>query len=151
MTHAKGELADGLVAIVDTAASERDLKIVEHGLIDHALQSRVEPRNHTPLVIMVQEARGDTVAGLVADTVWGWLQIKQVWVAELFRHRGLGRKLLLLAESEAAKRGCHHAMLDTFDFQALSFYERSGYQVFGRLDDFPRGHSRYFLAKKLSA
>jgi ribosomal protein S18 acetylase RimI-like enzyme len=151
MTHAKGELADDLVATVDTAGSERDVKIVEQGLIDHALRSGVEPRNHTPLVIMVRQARGDTVAGLIADTVWGWLQIKQVWVAEVFRRQGLGRKLLLLAEAEAAKRGCHHAMLDTFDFQALSFYERSGYEIFGRLDDFPRGHSRYFLAKKLSA
>jgi GNAT superfamily N-acetyltransferase len=53
------------------------------------------------------------------------------------------------AEEEARRRGCHHALLDTFDFQARSLYERLGYEVFGTLDDFPRGHQRFFMRKAL--
>ena len=38
-------------------------------------------------------------------------------------------------------------MLDTFDWQVEGFYLRRGYREFGRLDDFPVGHSRVFLRK----
>ena len=49
----------------------------------------------------------------------------------------------------AARRGCHRASLDTTSFQALPFYLKHGYAIWGQLDDFPIGHSRYFLKKAL--
>jgi len=39
---------------------------------------------------------------------------------------------------------------DTFDFQARGFYERLGYEAFAELQDFPRGHSRFFMKKTLA-
>src|SRR5689334_7566144 len=88
-------------------------------------------------------ARRDTeiVAGLLGFTHWNWLHIRFLWVAEAFRRHGLGRQLVLAAEREARIRGCEHAHLDTFSFQAVPFYERLGYSVFGRLEDYPRGHT----------
>jgi hypothetical protein len=53
------------------------------------------------------------------------------------------------AETEARLRGCHHAFLDTFDFQARQFCEKLGYYEFGRLAEFPVGHTRFFLMKRL--
>ena len=53
-------------------------------------------------------------------------------------------------ESVAVRRGCTHAHLDTFSYQARPFYERRGYSVFGTLDDYPPGHQRFFMAKRLS-
>lgn len=53
------------------------------------------------------------------------------------------------AEAEAVRRGCHHALLDTFDFQARPFYERLGYRVWGELADFPAGHTWFYLSKAL--
>ena len=40
-------------------------------------------------------------------------------------------------------------MLDTHSFQARPFYEARGYKVFGVLDDYPEGHKKFFLSKKL--
>ncbi|RQX83694.1 hypothetical protein DF034_05110 [Burkholderia anthina] len=40
--------------------------------------------------------------------------------------------------------------LDTFDFQARTFYEKRGYVRFGELPDYPVGHTRIFLTKKLA-
>jgi hypothetical protein len=58
-------------------------------------------------------------------------------------------QLLTLAEDEARQRGAKNVYLDTFSFQAPDFYKQHGYQVFGELEDFPPGHERYFLTKKL--
>jgi GNAT superfamily N-acetyltransferase len=95
-------------------------------------------------------ARRDTeiVAGLFAFTHWTWLEIRHLWVAEELRHHGLGRQLVLAAEREARIRGCDHAHVDTFSFQAVPFYKRLGYSVFGRLEDYPAGHMRIFLQKR---
>ena len=47
------------------------------------------------------------------------------------------------------ERGCHSAWVDTFSFQAPGFYRKLGYEVFGELD-YPPGHKRFFLRKRLT-
>src|SRR5262249_22969157 len=126
-----------------------DLDAVERGLVDHANDVGVEARNARSLTLLARDDAGQLVGGLVGNTVWGWLQVKQLWVASSLRGQGHGMRLLLAAEDEAQRRGCHHALLDTFDFQARGFYERLGYSVFGSVADFPRRHERFFMAKAL--
>lgn len=46
--------------------------------------------------------------------------------------------------------GCTQAVLDTFSFQAESFYAACAYRTFGRADDFPTGHHRAYMAKQPS-
>ena len=91
---------------------------------------------------------GDLLGGVLGFTHWNWLFISHVWVAETARGSGLGRRLIHAAEQEAALRGCAHAHCDTFEFQAVPFYEKLGYEVFGHLEDYPPGHTRYFLQKR---
>jgi ribosomal protein S18 acetylase RimI-like enzyme len=67
------------------------------------------------------------------------LDIDNLWLHEYFRRQGLGSRLLATAEKEARQRGCRRAMLKTFSFQARTFYEKNGYRVTGRLDDYPPG------------
>ncbi len=78
-----------------------------------------------------------------------WLYIDVFWLDESVRRQGWGEKILQTAEEEARGRGCHRVYLDTLDFQALPFYQKYGYSVFGVLDDFPLGHKRYYLQKAL--
>jgi ribosomal protein S18 acetylase RimI-like enzyme len=91
----------------------------------------------------------EIVGGVIGATYWGWLHIDLLWVKDELRGRGYGHRLLTLAEQEARQRGAKNAYLDTFSFQAPGFYEQHGYQVFGELKDFPPGHQRYFLTKRL--
>ncbi len=72
-----------------------------------------------------------------------------LWVQEDLCDQGYGRILLLAAEEEAVRRGCRHAHVDTMSFQALPFYLKHGYTIWGELPDMPAGHTRYFLKKAL--
>ncbi len=56
-----------------------------------------------------------------------------------------------MAEQEARDRGYAGVFLDTFTFQARPFYERLGYSVFATIEDYPPGHSRFMLSKRLDA
>jgi len=133
---------------IDADPQPDDWTIGERGLAEHG-ESRSEPRNARPLAILLRDDAGNVVGGLRGATVWGWLEIKWLWVAEPHRCAGWGKQLIAAAECEGIARGCRHAWLDTFDFQAPDFYAKLGYEVFGTLDDFPRGLTRYFMRKRL--
>jgi len=134
---------------IEERPASADLAVIERGLVEHAVAQGVEPRNHRSLTLFVRNGEGRVVGGLVGTTVWGWLQVTQLWVDDAIRGAGHGTALMRAAEAEAVRRGCHHALLDTFDFQARGFYERLGYEVLGEVRDFPRGHTRFFMRKML--
>ena len=109
--------------------------------------ANASPQDYRDLVV-VSRLGGEVVGGLIGFTHWNWLFIKQLWVSESVRGRGVGTELMQAAEQEAVARACLHAHLDTFGFQALPFYQGLGYSVFGQLEDYPVGHTRYFLQKR---
>jgi len=101
------------------------------------------------LNIFARDQRDQLVGGIYGFTDRGWLRIEVLVVRDGWRGHGLGTRLLATAESEARGRGCHDVWLDTFSFQALPFYEQHGYIVFGTLENYPAGNTRYFVRKAL--
>jgi len=112
-------------------------------------RQRAGEQNHQYLCYVLRAPDEEIVGGVIAATYYGWLYIDLLWVREDLRGQGYGHRLLTLAEDEARQRGATNAYLDTFSFQAPEFYRQHGYRVFGELDDFPPGHQRYFLTKRL--
>jgi hypothetical protein len=53
------------------------------------------------------------------------------------------------AEALALDQGCDVIYLDTFDYQAPGFYEKLGFKVFGKLGNYPTGHQRFYLMKRI--
>jgi len=101
------------------------------------------------VAIFLRDDGGAILAGLHGYT-WGHcLDIRELWVRENARGRGVGQALLQAAEREALTRGCRQATLETHSFQAPGFYAKFGYEVFGTLDDYPRGHRKFYLRKDL--
>src|SRR5262245_50668499 len=94
-----------------------------------------------PLAVTVRH-RGAIVGGLIGQTHLGWLFVNALWVADGFRGKGYGSKVMQAAEKEARRRGVKNVYLDSFSFQAPGFYKKLGYRAFGKLNDFPAGHSR---------
>lgn len=108
----------------------------------------VGPADRRPIVVVVRDGR-KIVAGISGYTAWGWLYVQWLWVDETQRGKHLAGEMLQAAETEARKRGCHSAYIDTFNPVALKVYQRQGYVPFGELADFPVGRTRTFLQKKL--
>jgi ribosomal protein S18 acetylase RimI-like enzyme len=132
-----------------TEPSENDTARISAGLRAFN-RSRIPDKHYSPLVFTLLDAKGGFAGGLTGYTAYGWLFVDTLWVSGAARGKGQGRRLVLAAEEEGARRGCRNAWLDTFSFQARGFYERLGYTVFGELEDFPPGHKRFFMRKPLS-
>ncbi len=62
---------------------------------------------------------------------------------------GLGMNMFRQAEQAATKRGCWGTFLNTATFQARTFYEQLGYEIFGTLEDDPRARNRYYMRRYL--
>jgi len=102
-----------------------------------------------PVNFFVKSTRGETLGGVMGAIWGGWLQIAILWIDESVRGQDWGTRLMDQAETYAREHGCHSATLDTHSFQARPFYEGRGYEIFGTLDDYPKGHKRFYLRKKL--
>lgn len=133
---------------LEEAAAPADVQTVWRGLEGFNLQF-APADGYRPLNIFVRDETGAIHGGLLGETAWGWLHVSILWLAESARGQGHGTALMAEAEAEARRRGCHHVHLDTMSFQALPFYERLGYTLWGTLDDHPIGHQRHFLRKAL--
>lgn len=133
---------------IDPSPSPDDVRAVHAGLNDYNLL-HAPPHGYQPLTILVRDAAGALAGGLLGASAWGWLHVDIFWLREDARGEGLGSRILAEAEAEARRRGCHHLFLDTMSFQALPFYQKLGYEKWGQLNDFPIGHTRHFLKKRL--
>jgi GNAT superfamily N-acetyltransferase len=94
---------------------------------------------------------GADLYGWICGWTWaGCMEIRYLWVRQDRRGQGHGSKLLTAAEDAARERGCQMAFLDTYSFQAPDFYRSRGYDVYAVADDFPIGHQKLFLRKRLT-
>jgi ribosomal protein S18 acetylase RimI-like enzyme len=135
---------------VTSEPSQTDVDLLENNL-EKSVVGCETPRNKQELCVFMRDEAEKMIGGLRGITVWGWLQIKNLWVAEDFRGLDLGTEMIRKAEEEAIGRGCIGSVVDTFDFQAAGFYEKMGYTTFGVQEGFPTGHKRIYLQKRLRA
>lgn len=133
---------------LEDSSAQDDIMALHRGL--EAFNRRVAGDvDYRPLNVFVRDDAGTVIGGLLGATYWSWLAIEILWLQDDLRGGGLGTHLVTMAEEEAMRRGMRHAQVDTVDFQALPFYQKLGYTVFGQLENCPEGHTRYYLAKDL--
>lgn len=137
---------DDYTVVLEDQPAAADVSAVVQGLVRFN-DGRAEPEGWTALTLLVRGPDGSVAGGLLGYTHWRWLFVSHLWLDDALRGEGLGAELVRRAEAEARVRGCIRAHLDTFSFQARGFYESLGYRVFGELEEYPPGHTRYFLRK----
>ncbi|WP_456271342.1 GNAT family N-acetyltransferase [Bacillus sp. AK031] len=70
---------------------------------------------------------------------YGWMNFAEaIAMAELYWRKRKNRQ----------KKGLPIDVFESFSFQAPDFYKKQGYEVFGILEDFPKGSRQYYLQKR---
>ncbi|MFN8672739.1 MAG: GNAT family N-acetyltransferase [Candidatus Sericytochromatia bacterium] len=105
--------------------------------------------NFQRICLLIKNAEGEIKAGLIAVAYWDCVFLDILWVSDELRHLGYGSKLMKRFEEIVKNHNFNLIHLDTFDFQAQKFYKKLGYQVFGVLEDCPKGHKRYYMKKTI--
>lgn len=132
------------------SATQAEAEFVDNKLSEsirnelHLNQQKTISKNY---VIKEEEKVVAGITGVVFP--WGILYIDTLFVDEGHREKGLGSRLLQKIEAEAKALGTTLANLNSYEFQAKDFYIKQGYEIFGVLEDSPKGHSLYFLRKNL--
>jgi len=131
---------------------EQEIQAVIEGRLHEYNLSVLGPEvvyDYARLGVVACDQAGQIQGGLLGSFVWGALKIDVLWVAEDSREIGTGTRLICLAEDAARERGLSLIFLETTSFQAREFYAKNGYEVYGRLEDYPKGHTWYHMKKKI--
>ena len=132
---------------LENTESQKAQKIGE--LVRSYNRSKREAAESEPLNLYIEDEHGRLLAGLVAETFGNWLEIEYLFVKEELRGQGIGSQLLQQAESEAKKRNCRFAFVNTYQFQAPAFYQKYGYKEVFVLKDYPYSGQRHYYQKDL--
>jgi GNAT superfamily N-acetyltransferase len=142
------ERAVGLEFCVENDPDPRDLEFLETQIRREA-STAMGLGDEAELAIFVREA-GRIVAGISGWTWGDCCELQSLWVEPSLRGRWLGTRLIAAAEAEAAARGCSQTVHFTYAFQAGRLYERSGYELVGRVEGFPSGTDVLWYRKRLN-
>jgi len=117
------------------------------GLEDRLYEANASRTGYEDAALLgfLAEAQGQLV-GAVAGYTWGGIcELRQVWVHEVHRRKGLGEALMTEATREAKARGCAYVYLATYDFQAPGFYAKLGFKKVAEIPDKPLGHTEIVM------
>jgi GNAT superfamily N-acetyltransferase len=133
--------------ILEERPSLEDFRIVLDGVRTFNREQTGKERPRQVACFLRDEG---TIVGGVQGSLWGRsMHIDALWVDEKYRAGGYGSKLMKAIEDYAAAHAHPLVYLETTSFQALPFYRKLGYEVFGELPEISEGHTLYFLRKEV--
>ncbi|WP_078393805.1 GNAT family N-acetyltransferase [Shouchella patagoniensis] len=131
--------------------SKKDKQFIEEALysfnLDHLpqdLRGRYEE-----ISLFLKDEQGVVHGGILGEICWNWLEIEYLILDADVRKEGYGSQLLMEIEKIAIAKKCDFIKVDTLSFQALDFYKKHGYHVFGSIDNVGREFEHYYLKKNL--
>lgn len=128
----------------DEAPADEHAAIVE-GVLAYG-RAQAHDGDARSLACLVYEA-GRLVAGGLGRTEYRRLFVSHLWVAEPLRGRGIGTRILLELEAEAARRGCEDAIIETLDDSVARLYERTGYEAVAVVTAYVGRFNRHIMLK----
>jgi GNAT superfamily N-acetyltransferase len=147
--HVVANEAETLITLTDAPEDEESAVITEGLRAYNDAQAGYSDSRALAVLVSDSETK-KVVGGLLGRTSLGLLRVERFFLPEQSRRGRLGSRILAMAEEEARRRGCTHAVLSTIHFQAPGFYLKQGWEVAARIECEPPGHTRFYMTKKLS-
>jgi GNAT superfamily N-acetyltransferase len=134
---------------VETDPDPRDLEFLETQIRREA-SAAMGLGDEVELAIFVRDDTGAIVAGISGWTWGDCCELQSLWVDPSLRGTWLWTRLIAAAEAAAVARGCTQTVHFTWSFQAGRLYERCGYELVGRVENFPSGADVLWYRKRLT-
>jgi ribosomal protein S18 acetylase RimI-like enzyme len=129
------------------ALSPNEIDAIEDHLREH--NRRATGHDGQGLGFVVRDGLGRMI-GVAAGYTWASTsELKQMWIDEAYRGRGLARALLNAFVTEARNRGVRRIWVASYDFQAPGMYEKAGFTRIAEFEEWPEGHINVVLCKTL--
>ncbi|MCP4119101.1 MAG: GNAT family N-acetyltransferase [Desulfobacteraceae bacterium] len=135
--------------ILESDPGMEEINFLEQQLLQFNC-AQINNYSYENFIIKAIDDSNSITAGIHGQIGGGWLYIASLWVRGDLRGQGAGKKLLSLAEERGIEKKCGGVYLYTYSFQSPGFYEKSGYEVFGTLEDFCGNHSKLYMKKRLA-
>jgi ribosomal protein S18 acetylase RimI-like enzyme len=126
--------------------SDSEVNEIRYGLRSYN-DAFVSRKESVKVLVSCRNSEDQLIGGAYGIIQWDWLHVDLLWVHEDYRHKGLGSKLMAEITDKARERKIFRFKLETASFQALDFYKKLGFTVFGTLEDLPPGYTNYLLSK----
>jgi ribosomal protein S18 acetylase RimI-like enzyme len=132
---------------VSSAPEAADVALIQSLIREETLALSGQPEDRD---LAVEARRHGELVGACYGGTWGaTCELESLWVSPDLRRSGLGTRLLEAAESEAARRCCQQVVLLTHRIQVPGFYEQRGYEIVGRVGNYPWGSDALWYRKRL--
>jgi GNAT superfamily N-acetyltransferase len=106
--------------IIDYEPIQADNDIISEGI--YTSHKNIIGEKDKDFSIFLKNNSGKVLSGIQAYFDAESIYIAKLWVEESLRKQGYGTTLLDQAEGAGVKYGCIFSIVDTWDFQAESFY-----------------------------
>ena len=127
---------------------QEDEQVLNDGISDEsALKKNMEPIK--PFRVFIKDTNGIVLGGASGTIFYGSLYVDMLWLKKELRGQGLGKKLMMEAEKIGRERQCTFVTLNTMDWEALSFYQKLGYQIEFVREGYTNESKMYMLRKIL--
>lgn len=130
----------------DSNPSPDDVQTLNNGIAEHAKQKK-QMKSLDFFAFFIRDEHEKIVGGCGGTNMYGCLYVSELWVEEKLRGKGYGTKLMKEAENLAKKSECNFMTVNTFDWEALSFYKKLGFFVEFERHGFYKESIFYFLRK----
>lgn len=136
---------------VETVENPRD---VDNALINDGINNfnrgYMGADNYVPISVFVRDDKWQVIGGAICSVYWNAFSVNILWLPENVRRGGLGTQILMHCETAARQHRCDFMHVDTMSFQALDFYRKFGFELFGTLPGYRGDIKRYYLHKPLA-
>jgi len=131
------------------SGDEDDAEYIDDKLVEYNWSQVPAVRDFEWIGRKIQGDHDEPAAACFAGVnFWNIASVEMLWVDEPHRNQGIGSRLLSDIEREAKKNGACIVMIDARDWN-VDFFKKLGYTAYCTLEDYPNGHSKYKLLKRL--
>lgn len=128
------------------AEADADVLQAIRAAVNGHVRGQAQQGDARPIACLVRD--GDTlIAGGSGCTEYQRLFVHCLWVAEGYRGRGIGSRMLRELEAEAVRRGCRDSIIETLDAAVADLYRRLGYRLVAHLPAYLGSRDRHILLK----